>query len=259
MSVLLISLLLNSTTPEHIDCDGNYRHHLQGICMDGDGNLFWSFTTTLVKTDKSGKVLRKIDVRNHHGDLCHHESLIYVAVNFGRFNDPEGHADSWVYVYRADDLALVSKHEVQQVFHGAGGIGYREGHFFIVGGLPDGVQENYVYEYDSTFRFIRKHVIRSGHTLLGIQTAAYAHDRWWFGCYGNPKILLVTDAEFRLLGRYEFDCSLGITGIADGKLLGASGRCLKDSGCTGSANVLLPDDQSGLRPVEAVGPDREKK
>lgn len=250
MSATLISLLLSSVLLQDVDCDGTYRHHLQGICIDDEGSIFWSFTTTLVKTDADGKVLRRIDVENHHGDLCHHKGSIYVAVNFGRFNDPEGHADSWVYVYRADDLSLVSKHEVQQVFHGAGGIGHRDGHFFVVGGLPDGVPENYVYEYDSDFRFIRKHVINSGHTLLGIQTATFAHDRWWFGCYGSPKTLLVTDAEFRLKGRYEFDCSLGIAGLADGQLLGTKGRCEKGTGCTGSARVLVPDNESGLRPLE---------
>lgn len=241
-------LLLLTTLPlQNVSCEGTYRHHLQGICTDDSGDMFWSFTTTLVKTNRSGKIRRKIEVANHHGDLCHHDGRIYVAVNFGRFNDPQGKADSWVYVYRASDLSLVSRHEVQEVFHGAGGIGFRDGHFFVVGGLPNGVQENYVYEYDSAFRFLRKHVIKSGHTLLGIQTAAFAHGRWWFGCYGDPKILLVTDPEFRMQGRYEFDCSLGIVGLSDGRLLGASGRCTKDAGCTGSARVLIPDETAGLR------------
>lgn len=247
MSSTLITLLLTSLPLQNVDCEGNYRHHLQGICTDDGGDIFWSFTTTLVKTDSQGKVIQQIEVGNHHGDLCHHDGRIYVAVNFGRFNDPQGNADSWVYVYRAKDLSLVSKHEVQQVFHGAGGIGYRNGRFYVVGGLPDGVQENYVYEYDLGFRFVNKHVIKSGHTRLGIQTAAFAHDRWWFGCYGDPKILLVTDAEFRMQGRYEFDCSLGISGLKEGRLLGASGHCTKDVGCTGSVRVLIADRKAGLR------------
>ena len=40
-------------------------------------------------------------------------------------------------------------------------------------------------------------------------------DRWWFGCYGTPSILLVTDADFQMKGRYAFDCSLGIEGLSD--------------------------------------------
>lgn len=230
---------------KRVECEGTYTHHLQGICTDEE-SIFWSFTTTLVKTDMAGKVLKKIPVANHHGDLCFRDGKLYVAVNLGRFNDPEGNADSWVYVYDADTLAEHSRHAVQEVFHGAGGIGYQGEHFFVVGGLPDAVEENYVYEYDESFSFIKKHSIRSGHTHLGIQTATYAHDRWWFGCYGEPKILLLTDADFQMKGRFEIDCSLGIEGISGGRLLVANGRCDKNQGCTGSVRIALPDQQTGF-------------
>ena len=185
-------------------------------------------------------------VANHHGDLCHDDGKLYVAVNLGKFNDPMGNADSWVYVYDAETLNEIARHEVQEVFHGAGGIGFRDGHFVVVGGLPNGVEENYVYEYDGQFKFQKKHVINSGHTHLGIQTATFAHDRWWFGCYGDPKILLVTDADFQMKSRHEFDCSLGIEGLSEGRLLSASGRCEKDKGCTGSVQVAVSDEKNGL-------------
>jgi hypothetical protein len=35
---------------------------------------------------------------------------------------------------------------VPEVFHGAGGTGYHDGRFVVIGGLPPGVEENYVYE-----------------------------------------------------------------------------------------------------------------
>lgn len=230
----------------NVTCEGAYPRHLQGICVGGEA-IFWSFTTALVKTGSDGKLLRKVPVANHHGDLCFHDGKLYVAVNLGKFNDPQGHADSWVYVYDAGDLSFLAKHETQEVFHGAGGIGFREGHFFVVGGLPEGVEENYAYEYDGAFRFVKKHVIRSGHTHLGIQTATFACGRWWFGCYGTPKILLVTDADFHLQGRYEFDCSLGIVGLPDGRFLSADGRSEKDKGCTGSVKLAIPDGRSGFK------------
>jgi len=230
-------------------CEGTYPHHLQGICV-GDGAIYWSFTTTLVKTDPKGKVLIKIPVANHHGDLCFHEGRLFVAVNLGKFNDPEGHADSWVYVYDAATLREVGRHPVQEVFYGAGGIGFRDGHFFVVGGLPDGIEENYVYEYDSQFNFVKKHIVKSGHTHLGIQTATFANDLWWFGCYGEPKILLVADPQFHVKGRYEFDCSLGIVGLPDGRFLVAGGRCQGNAGCTGWVRVAAPDRRSGLRLIQ---------
>lgn len=230
----------------NVTCEGTYPHHLQGICADNEA-IYWCFTTTLVKTDLSGKLLKKVPVANHHGDLCFHDGKLFVAVNLGKFNDPKGNADSWVYVYDAATLKELARHEVQEVFHGAGGIGIRNGHFFVVGGLPDGVEENYVYEYDAKFKFQKKHVIKSGHTHLGIQTATFANERWWFGCYGDPTILLVTDADFKMKGRFEFDCSLGIVGLPDGRFLSATGKCEKDKGCTGSARIAVADEKAGLR------------
>lgn len=230
----------------NVTCEGTYRHHLQGICADNEA-IYWSFTTTLVKTDLNGKLLKQVPVANHHGDLCCREGKLFVAVNLGKFNDPQGNADSWVYVYDADTLKELARHEVPEVVHGAGGIEFRNGHFYVVGGLPEGVDENYVYEYDAQFNFQKKHIIKSGHTHLGIQTAAFANRRWWFGCYGDPKILLVTDVNFKLLGRYEFDCSLGIVGLPDGRFLSASGKCEKNKGCTGTARIAVADEKAGLR------------
>lgn len=245
VSSFLLLTLQTERKLAKVACEGVYQHHLQGICMEREA-IYWSFTTTLVKTDLNGKLLQEVPVANHHGDLCSHNGQIYVAVNLANFNDPKGNADSWIYVYDANSLKETARYEVQEVFYGAGGIGVRDGRFFVVGGLPDGVEENYVYEYDSDFKLVKKHIIMSGHTQLGIQTATFAHDCWWFGCYGDPKILLVTDTDFKMKGRYEFDCSLGIEGLPDGRLLSAAGRCQKDKGCTGTARLVFPNDKSGL-------------
>ncbi len=230
----------------NVACQGDYRHHLQGVCTDEVDAVYWSFTTELVKTDLNGRVLRKIPVVNHHGDLCFHGGKLFVAVNLGRFNDPEGNADSWVYVYNAETLELLEKHATQEVFHGAGGIGVVDGRFYVVGGLPDGVEENYVYEYDANFQYVRKHVIKSGWTQLGIQTATYHDGKWWFGCYGSPQILLTTDAKFRLPARFEFDCSLGIVGVSEDRLLVAKGPRTPAGRCLGSLHLVHPDAKNGL-------------
>jgi len=203
---------------EDIQCAGQYGGHLQGIATDGKTAIFWPFTVDLVKTDMNGKVLTSITVPSHHGDLVYHAGRVYVAVNLGQFNQEPGKADSWVYVYDADDLTLLSKHEVQEVVHGAGGMTYRNGHFFVVGGLPDSYDENYVYEYDGDLSFVRRHVIASGHTRLGIQTVCYAGGYFWYGCYGYPEnnALLRTDASFGDVQYFDTHTSVGIDVLADG-------------------------------------------
>ncbi len=235
-----------------VNCEGEYRHHLQGVCGDGE-SLYWSFTTTMVKTDLRGKRLKQVEVVNHHGDVCLAAGRLYCAVNLGRFNDPEGNADCWVYVYDPTTLKIVSKHPVQQVKHGAGGMAFDGERFLVVGGLPDGVEQNYVYEYDLDLKFVKKHTIRSGWTRLGIQTATFAEDAWWFGCYGGQT--LKTDSELKMLGRFNFDCSLGVMEQRGGGLLVASGVSQAGT-CTGKIESARADHSLGLivdRPLTRIG------
>lgn len=236
-----------------VRCPGTYSGHLQGVCTNDRDRIYWSFTTDLVMTDPAGKLLGKIDVADHHGDLCFHDGKLYVAVNLGEFNQPAGRADSWVYVYDADTLEELARHRADEVVHGAGGIGVRDGRFYVVGGLPSGIEENYVYEYDPAFAFKRRHVLKTGQTRLGIQTAAFADNCWWFGCYGNPPILLTADASLRPTGRFEFDAALGIVGVSDGKLLVARGARNQDRRHSAELLLAVPDARSGLRLVDSPG------
>lgn len=236
----------DASYPHEITCEGDYSGHLQGVCVDGAGSIFWSYTTDLVKTDREGKLLKHVPTVNHHGDACFHGGKVYIAVNLGRFNDPEGNADSWVYVYDPESLELLEKHPVPEVFHGAGGIAVRDGNFYVVGGLPKGVEENYVYEYDGSFNFVKKHVVESGWTNVGIQTAAYHDGAWWFGCYGDPNILLKTDADFQMLGRYEFEAALGIVGVAKERFLVARGPKTAEGRYRGVLYQAVPDPDQGL-------------
>lgn len=116
LTALLSTFLLLTATAaiaadfQPVTCEGTYPHHLQGVCTDEKDAIFWCFTTKMVKTDRTGKITKQVDVANHHGDLCFHQGKVYVALNLGKFNDPKGNADSWVYVYNAGDLSLLAKH-----------------------------------------------------------------------------------------------------------------------------------------------------
>ena len=238
-----------------VRCDGTYPGHLQGVCTNNRDAIYWSFTTVLVKTGADGKVQRQIDVASHHGDLCFHAGKLFVAVNLGQFNLPAGKADSWIYVYDAETLAEISRHEVQEVVHGAGGIAHHAGKFWVVGGLPVGSKENYVYEYDEQLTFQKRHVLDSGYTFLGIQTAAFADGHFWFGCYGSPRMLLKTDENLNLVGKWPLDASLGIVPIESGKFLIAAGIGHDDKRYGGALSVAVPDASLGLRVVETLSPE----
>lgn len=247
MGALLFAAVAASATEfRATSCEGAYPRHLQGICTDEREAIYWCWTDVLVKTDAQGRILKRVPVANHHGDLCFHAGRIYVAVNLGKFNQPAGQADSWIYVYDAETLAELARHPVPELVHGAGGMAYHAGKFIVVGGLPPGVNENYLYEYDVSFRFQRRHVLASGYTLMGIQTAAFADGAWWFGCYGVPKILLRADEHFRLTGKWEFDASLGISPLAGGRFLIGQNTATRGIGHKGRAVVAKPEPVKGL-------------
>lgn len=232
-------------------CEGSYPRHVQGICTNGRDAIYWSWTDTLVKTDLDGHVLKKVPVASHHGDLCYHAGRVYVATNLGKFNRPAGEADSWVYVYDGDSLAELAKYPVPEVVHGAGGMEYHDGKFIVIGGLPPGVNENYLYEYDESFHFQKRHVLASGYTLMGIQTAAYADGAWWFGCYGKPEVLLRADEKFQLTGKWEFSAAVGIAPIGGGRFLIVQNTAIKgDDGKVqsnqGRIVIARADEKAGM-------------
>lgn len=222
--IAFIFLVSGNTSAEEIICEGTYEGgHLQGIAVDDDGKaVFWAHTGNLVKTDMQGHVLKAIPVIRHHGDLTYCDGKVYVAVNHGMFNREPGQADSWVYIYDANDLTLISKKQLPELVYGAGGIGHHNNTFIVIGGLPPGHNENYAYEYDENFDFVKRHTLNTGYTYQGIQTVCYAHGCWWFGCYarrGSNKPLYKTDDKFIVRGAYNTYFPIGIAVLPDGRFL----------------------------------------
>lgn len=235
---------------EEIACPGVYGGHLQGIATDEEQSIYWSFTVAIVKTDKTGAILKAVAAPTHQGDLTYVDGKVYVAVNLGQFNQEPGQADSWIYVYDARDLSLLSEKAVPEVVHGAGGMAFHDGRFIVVGGLPEGYNENYAYEYDKDLNFVKRHVIQSGYTKKGIQTMCWFDGAWWFGCYEDQKGLLKTDEAFNLLGRYEPNYSKGIAPWINGKCLRGESKPIEDKQHTGWAVVDMPGEVPAETPGE---------
>lgn len=222
--------------PARIACPGAYKGHIQGLATDAAYNIYWAFTTTLVKTDEHGKLLASVEVPTHHGSPTVVKDRLYVAVNLGKFNREAGEADSWVYGYATEGLQLLEKHAVPEAMHGAGGIAWHDGVFTVVGGLPPGHDRNYAYRYDENFKFIERKEVLSGNTLMGIQTACFHGGAYWLGVYGAKGGLLKAGPSLEFLARYELDGSYGIAPWRDGQWL--RGESIKDGALKRAAAVI---------------------
>ena len=218
--------------PDTLHYATNYDGHLQGMATDYKSHIFWSHTTQLVKTDFRGNVIKVLDVPFHHGDLDYYDGKIYVAVNFGLFNDENGKADSWIYVYDAQNLNFLKKYSLPEVVFGAGGIAIHNNRAMVIGGLPYNgkFNENFVYEYSMNFELDKVHKLKTGYTHQGIQTAAYYNGFWYFGCYGNkskslnPVVLkaALKQDSLNLIKMYQKDFSFGLIGLYDDKWLNSN-------------------------------------
>lgn len=188
--------------------------HLQGVCTDGEF-FYYAYNSKLYIADATGKVIKTKLVTHHHGDLCYHDNHIFVAVELGAFNDGAAAKNSRVYKY---DTALNLVHEYPvNTAYGCGGIATDRQRFIIVGGLPStGVTNNIVYEYDLNFNFVASHTL-PGPTNQGIQTATYANNQWFFGCYGAKTI--VADANLQNGVIYNFDCPWGLEKLDNQRFL----------------------------------------
>ncbi len=231
LAVLIAPIVALAAEAGIIECEGVYKHHLQGLATDGT-NIWWSFTDEIVKTDKAGKKIASVKAPFHQGDCCYVDGKLYVAVNTGKFNT-EDKANSWVYCFDGVTLELENKWKVPELRHGAGGMTFANGDFYVVGGLPPDHTCNYVYRYSPDFKFKERYVLKTGYTGLGIQTAAFEDGKFYFGCYsgkdhlGNktPCQTLVCPADLSSFRRAKVNTSVGLVKL-DGKLMAAVAKCV---------------------------------
>jgi hypothetical protein len=178
----LLSAFSVSSAAAGIRCEGEYPYHPQGVATDGT-NLYWSFTTVLVKTDRTGRVLAvRHELGEHLGDLCCKDGLVYGGINRGRRAGARKGDEVWAF----DPQTLATRHRFptpEAVFCN-NGLEWAADRFWVISSAPRQSRYNFLFEYTADFRFRTCRLIESGWTNLGVQTICRFGDQLLFGCYG---------------------------------------------------------------------------
>ena len=185
-----------ASLPRPIVCEGIYPYHPQGVATDGT-NIYWSFTTVLVKTDLRGKPLARYDIKSGHmGDLCCHGGKVYVGINNGMSG--EVRTGDAVWQFDGATLVLEKRYPTPQTVFCNNGLEWFDGSFWVVTNAPQGFPYNLLFEFTPDFRYKRTRIIATGQTLLGVQTILLAGDKMMLGCYGDIHTAYFPAAELRI-------------------------------------------------------------
>ena len=208
--------LLETQAADRIALEGEYAGHLQDVWMTSNA-IWWAHTESLVRTDRAGRIVRRVEVGGHHAGLEVKDGRLYTAVC--AFNgEPRRPTTPACHVmigeYDAETLARIEMH-VLDVNDRAGSLCLLEDGSFLVGCLrhpslkPSEVKFHHI---GRDYKLVKTHVVDVGRPVeMGIEVIRrYGNDLYLF-IYGCPTVRL--DARtFEKTGRLEI--SGGQTGFA---------------------------------------------
>ena len=154
-----------------IRLDGDYAGHLQDVWFDGKA-IYWAHTRALVKTDLSGNILTKADVKDHHAGLEVRDGKVFVAVcvmqwKTGGKTLPDSRVT--INVYDAESLKLLESH-VTDINDRSGSLAILEDGSFLVGCLrPQDITKTQVrfHHVDRNYKLIKSYVLDNVPVKLG--------------------------------------------------------------------------------------------
>lgn len=219
--------------------------HMQGFTTDGE-HMYWSFTDSLVKTKKTGLMLRQTLIPSGHlGDIVYHEGKIYGTVlgnslrglPFGIWTSFEIHVFdagtlSLDRIIRLDDCYRMYEKK-EYGFNGVDGITVlpatkdKPATLLVASALFDGEEydSQMLLEYSFDGELLDKHFVKTGNTVFGIQNLTRDPEtgNLWFSTYGgrydyqNKNYLFCASPNYKLLAQYNLCTPCGLEALGKGK------------------------------------------
>ena len=106
--------------------------HVQGMCVSSNA-IYFSFHDQIVKTDWYGRLLNRVPVDPHGGDICLWNGKLYTGV----WLKPKVKDEKWcgvIYMYDAETLALLKTQKVKSKDAGVDGITCLDGIIYLAMG-----------------------------------------------------------------------------------------------------------------------------
>ena len=192
---------------DKVELEGEYSGHLQDVCRDKAGYIYWAHTSCILKTDMRGKVLVKAAVEGHNAGCEVKDGILYVAVcpmqnKTGGQTTPECRLQ--INEYDTETLALRAKH-VLPVNDRAGSLAILEDGSFVVGCLrPKDILSSQArfHHVGRDFSLKSTHLLENVNVRLGIEVIKRTGDTLFMMLYGGPTVKV--DAKtFAEKGRLE--------------------------------------------------------
>ena len=192
---------------DKVELEGEYSGHLQDVCRDKAGYIYWAHTSCILKTDMRGKVLVKAAVEGHNAGCEVKDGILYVAVcpmqnKTGGQTTPECRLQ--INEYDTETLALRAKH-VLPVNDRAGSLALLEDGSFVVGCLrPKDILPSQArfHHVGRDFSLKSTHLLENVKVRLGIEVIKRTGDTLFMMLYGSPTVKV--DAKtFAEKGRLE--------------------------------------------------------
>lgn len=162
LPILGIAFTCQCLVAGEIICEGSdYPYHLQGVATDGT-NLYWTFTTVLVKTDLQGKLVAKHEPKRegaHMGDLSCRNGKVYVGVGRGRRADGS-RIPGEVWEMNAETLAVERTFATPEAIWCNNGLAWWDGSWWVISSSPQGFEYNILVEYDENFVYRETHLVK---------------------------------------------------------------------------------------------------
>lgn len=191
--------------------------HVQGIACS-DEAIYLSFTTTLVKLDWKGNVLKRVPARRHMGDISYREGRLYACL--GRTKDPNEGLGGTAFIQIFDaDLGFVGEKRTPSA-PGIDGIGIWGDKIFVGGGsrecgLPH--TRNLVVKLDNQLEPLASAWIDYGvRTVHGVQNVTVADGKVWCFLYTAEREdpgCVVLDEDLNLLKVVDFTAGNGVDAL----------------------------------------------